>query len=114
MVTVAYINKMTGQKQSLALVARAIWEHNITIQAVHIPGLQNNLVDALSCWIDNYDWSLNPKIFSALDKEWGPHTVDRFAGFENHLLPRFNARYLCPGAEAMDALSVSWTGKVCG
>ncbi len=115
MVTVAYINKMTGRKRVLATVARAIhnlcWKHNITIQAVHIPGLQNNIADTLSRWSDNYNWGLSPKIFSVLDKEWGPHTIDRFAGFENHLLPRFNARYLCPGAEAMDALTVPWLGE---
>ncbi len=89
MVTVSYINKMTGWKRSLALVARAIhnfcWKHNITILAVHIPGLQNNIADMLSCWTNNYDWGLSPQVFSALDVEWGPHTVDRFTGFKNHL-----------------------------
>ena len=48
---------------------------------------------------------LNPNVFSQLDAISGPHTVDRFASFENAQLPR-----CCwnPGSEGVDAFTVSW------
>ena len=43
-----------------------------------------------------------------LDSQWDPHTVDRFADWCNNQTPRFNSRYYCPGAEAIDAFTCDW------
>ena len=39
----------------------------------------------------------------------GPHSVNRFACSYNAKLPRFNSRFLQPGAEAVDAFSQGWS-----
>lgn len=114
MVTVSYINRMAGRIPLLSRIARAIhnlcWASNTSITATHLPGLKNVAADRLSRLTDNYDWGLSPQIFRAINQEWGPHSVDRFAAENNHLLPRFNARWRCPTAEAVDAFSQHWGG----
>ena len=40
----------------------------------------------------------------------GVHSIDRFADNYNSHLPRFNSRFACPGAEAVDAFTVDWGG----
>lgn len=114
--TVAYLNNMSGHVITLAKIARAIlnlaWSHNITLRAVHIPGLQNTTADGLSRLKDNYDWGLALPLFHRIDRRFGPHTVDRFAAENNRLLPRFNSRWPTPGSEAVDAFSVPWKGEM--
>jgi hypothetical protein len=52
--------------------------------------------DSLSRELDRDDWQLNPRIFSYLQAEWGPHSIDHFASMENTQLPRFNAKWHDP------------------
>ena len=73
-----------------------------------IPRAENEIADYISRIVDYDDWSLNPIVFNELDRQWGPHTVDRFANGCNNQVPRFNARYYCPGAEAIDAFTCDW------
>jgi hypothetical protein len=73
-----------------------------------IPRNQNQLADYMSKYFDGDDWQLNPEFFGELDAHWGPHTVDRFSGHLNHLCPRFNSMFCCPGTEAVDAFSQNW------
>ena len=47
-------------------------------------------------------------MFFHLEELWSPHFVDRFACSYNAKLPRFNSRFLQPGAEAVDAFSQDW------
>ena len=60
---------------------------------------------------DYDDWQLNPLVFSELHNAWGPHTVDRFASFQNSQVPRFNSRCWNPGSDAVDAFTVDWSGE---
>jgi hypothetical protein len=60
--------------------------------------------DRLSREIDRDDKELNPRIFTCLDSLWGPHSVDTFATQGNTHLPRYNARWRDPSAEAVDNL----------
>jgi hypothetical protein len=49
-----------------------------------------------------------------MDTQFGPHTIDRFASALNTLLPRYNANWLDPSCEAMDALHLTdsaWQAK---
>ena len=55
-------------------------------------------------------------MFSALDRTWGPHTIDRFASAESlqPLQPphtgRFCSWFYDPTAVCTDAFTVSWAG----
>ena len=63
--------------------------------------------------LDDADWTLNPRIFRYLDRQYH-HTVDRFASLENAQLPRYNSRWLDPRTEAVDCLRLSdeaWRGE---
>ena len=66
----------------------------------------------LSRIVDVDDLMLHPVVFVELDKEWGPHMVDRLASFHSCQLPRRNSHCWNPGSEAVDAFSVNWAGEV--
>ena len=67
--------------------------------------------DFLSRIVDYDDWYINPDVFAWLDLLWGPHTVDRFADYDNCQLPRFNSRCWNPGSKAVYAFTVNWSGE---
>lgn len=71
----------------------------------------NQEADAMSRAVDCDDWRIVPEIFRRLQKRWGC-TVDRFADNLNACLPRFNSRFWCPGAEAVDAFQQHWGNEV--
>ena len=113
--TVAYLNKFGGRYQSLDEESRDLYalasQHNWTLSARHVPGVENVLPDQLSRRLDRSDWQLNPALFDLANQLWGPHTVDRFATSVNKLLPRFNSALPQPGAEAVDAFTQSWSDE---
>ena len=55
------------------------------------------------------NYSVIDDVFFHFEELWGPHSVDRFACSYNAKLPRFNSRFLQPGAEAVDAFSQDWS-----
>ena len=96
-----------------ALIVRIfLWarEFEVSLQVVWIPRDRNAAADAVSKWTDGDDWMVNPRVFAALDAEWGPHTVDRFASHTNHLTLHFNSRFWCPGTEGVNAFAFDWSG----
>ena len=109
----AYLNFQGGPSVELTQVATAIWEliveNNIVISARYLAGRLNTEADYLSRLVSHTEWKLNPKLFSYLDRLWGPHTVDRFASMCTTQLMRYNSQYLDPCTEAVDALAqVDW------
>ena len=48
-------------------------------------------------------------MFNSLNRQWGPHTVDRFATDYNAKCFRFNSKWGCPGSEAIDAFKQNWS-----
>ena len=94
---------------------RALWLlldlYNITIQAEYIRSEANVWADALSRELDTEDWRLNPLVFQELDREFGPHTVDRFASVTSAQLPRYNSRWRDPFTEGVDSLHLDWSGE---
>ena len=115
MTTMSYTNKYGGKLLILSRVAQALHalllHLGCTIEARHIPGVLNVHADALSRRSDRReeDWRLNPTIFSDLDRQWGPHDIDRFASARNTQLPRFNSHYWDVGTEAVNAFDQCWT-----
>ena len=111
---ITYINNKGGVKSlKCHRIAREIWEwaidHNNHITAEHIPGVENTLADKASRKINaNIEWSLFPKIFSLLEKKFGPFNIDLFAS-------RLNFKNSCycswkpdPNAAHIDAFLTNW------
>ena len=112
---IAYLNKKGGtHSRKLSDLAIQVWEwslsRNLTIQAEHIPGKENEDADRESRrGADSSDWMLHPEVFQELNARWGPLDVDLFAARHNAQLPRFYSYRLDPLAEAVDALNQAWT-----
>jgi hypothetical protein len=79
-------------------------ENDIRIRTQYIRSAANIWADKLSRETDTSDWQLHPRVFRHLEKEFGRHTVDRFASRENRQLPRYNAKWRDGTAEAVDSL----------
>ena len=111
----AYVRNGGGREPVKAAVARKIAlfaaEIGVTIWAPEYIRSEDNLADRASRVVDPSDWKVRRWVFQHCEKRWGPHTVDRFADSDNALLQRFNARWLCPGAEATDAFTQDWRGE---
>ena len=50
-------------------------------------------------------------MFRLVDAKWGPQAIDRFASYDNSLLPRFNSKFASPGCTGDDALVQDWSGE---
>ena len=110
---VAYINHQGGTRSG-RLCALA-WDlihwcirHGVTLSAVHLPGEENVITDALSRgWIIPTEWSLLPQVARSLFLliDW-PH-VDLFASRANNQLPIYCARRPDPSTWQIDALTFS-------
>eukprot|EP00873_Tetraselmis_striata_P025617 jgi/Tetstr1/445881/TSEL_033520.t1 len=63
---------------------RKLWHlldiHDISITPRYIQSAANVWADRLSRELDDADWQLNPRIFSYLQRLWGPHNIDRPSG----------------------------------
>jgi hypothetical protein len=70
-----------------------------------VPRELNKEADAMTRWFDHDDWQLNHKHFALAEQLWGPHSIDRFAGHLNNLLPQFNSLHHCPGTNGVNAMS---------
>eukprot|EP00731_Ephydatia_muelleri_P033190 Em0026g10a len=92
----------------LLRVVELCMRHNIRMEPGWIPREENQLADYFSRIVDLDDWQLDVGAFRFLNALWGPHTIDRFADHYNAQLVRFNSRFACPGAEAVDAFTIHW------
>ena len=77
-----------------------------------IPRELNCTADLLSKYIDADDWSISYEFFNALNGEWGPFTVDRFANGRNKKTHRFFAKFFEKGCEGVDAFLYSWENEI--
>ena len=113
---VSRILQIGSKKPSLHSLALKVFslvvQHQIRLEPEWIPRDLNERADYLSRIIDYDDWQLNPLIFAELDIAWGPHSVDRFASFQNCQIDRFNSRCWNPGSEAVDAFTVNWSVEI--
>ena len=48
------------------------------------------------------DWQITDDLFLSLDARWEPHTVDCFANYYNHKLPRSFSRFWNPNTTGVD------------
>jgi hypothetical protein len=83
--------------------------NNIHIRPRYIKSAAKTWADKLSRHLDNDDRQLDRALFHKMDNHFGRHTIHRFASALNTLLPRYNANWLDPSCEAVDALHLSDT-----
>lgn len=112
--TVCYVNNFGGRVPQLTSLREQLWEleenEQLSIHAEYISGRNNTVADHLSRTHDRGDWSLTDRVFHAIDQQFGPHHVDRFASYQNKKLRRYNSRWADPSAEAVNALTQEWKG----
>ena len=104
-------SKKIELQEEVIAVFQLCTAYHITLELQWVPRSQNLIADALSRIVDRDDWQLNPMVFQTIDAWWGPHTVDRFASYDNAQLNRFNSRFAEVGSEAVDTFTVDWNGE---
>ena len=111
---VCYIDKGGGTKSSeLTAIAKKLTEfcevRNITIEAVHLPGVMNVEADRESrSECDSSDWILDRSVFKILSNVW-PTDIDLFSSHWNAHLPSFVSWRPQPGASTVNAFSLNWS-----
>ena len=113
----AILTSWTTKSPAIMQELRRLWwlldTHNITLLPRYIRTADNVWADRLSRALDSGDWRLNPAEFRRLDRDWGPHTVDRFATANNSQLPRYNSAWADPGSEGLDAFAQqNWSSEL--
>jgi hypothetical protein len=87
---------------------RRLWPlisvNDIRTRPRNIRSESNSCADSLSRDLDRDDWQLIPRIFSNLQAEWGPHSIDRSTSMANAQLSRYNAKWRDPKCEDIDCL----------
>jgi hypothetical protein len=85
--------------------------NDITVWAPEFVGTKENWADVPSRIVDPGDWRVVDWLFLLCEGWWGPHSVDRFADWDNAKLPRFNSKWWCPQTEAVNTYSQQWGGE---
>ncbi|KAA6395159.1 MAG: hypothetical protein EZS28_009317 [Streblomastix strix] len=90
-------------------VHQTIEKLGIQIQFTHLPGVRNEIADALSRLSRAGDYKLKEKIFKqiCLQMNLNPK-IDLFSQHFNNLLPRFMSTIRGHGETAIDALNQTW------
>ena len=87
-------------------------ENRIDLKVKWIPRDENVVADIISKNIDHDDWEITTDLFSILNENWGPISIDRFADQQNTKLTRFNSKYHCPKSEGVDAFTKDWSNQI--
>lgn len=112
---VAYVNNFGGmQCLKMDKLAADIWlwciNRGIHLSAVHIPGSINTADFYSRNFSESTEWQLKRSIFVRLCKQYFTPDVDLFASRLNKQLDCFVSWFPEPGAFAVNAFSLSWSG----
>ena len=116
---VAYISHMGGSKSDLCnKIVNHIWEwciaNHVWLSAEYLAGSMNFIADYESrhnkCHLE---WALCPNVFNTVCARLGRPEIDLFASRLNAKLHRFASWRPEPGAEFVNAFSVSWANMYC-
>ena len=66
--------------------------------------------DASSKCRDTDDWSIDGESILYIQQRFGM-SIDRFPDKKNAKLPRFDARFNCPGAEMVNTFTANWANE---
>ena len=115
---IAYLNKLGGTRSLvLSNLVVELWSWTLNrgmiFSAEHLPGKWNTQADQESRhYQDSSDWHLDPSLFLALMKIWGPCLIDLCANRLNTQLPAFLSWKPDPPGLASDAFQQAWnTGR---
>ena len=86
--------------------------NRIDLKVKWIPRDQNVVAYIISKNIDHDDWEITTGLFSILNENRGPISIDRFADQQNAKLTRFNSKYHCPKSEGVDAFTKDWSNQI--
>ena len=116
---VAYINNQGGTTSArLCDLALDFWDfcihRNISISALHLPGVKNSRADSLSRLENSeHSYSLSQSFFELLAENLSfPLKIDCFASRLNFKLEKFFSRFPEPLSSWIDAFSVRWTDNL--
>jgi hypothetical protein len=113
----AKIVEVGSMKFELHKMARRIFEicisSGIYLEVQWIPRDQNQQADYVSRLLDTDDWQTTDDLFLSLDARWGPHSIDCFANYYNHKLPRFFSRFWNPNTAGVDFFIQPLRGENC-
>lgn len=108
---VSVVTHLTTRSPQMMEELRKLWylldTNDVHLRPRYIRSAANVWADRLSRETDRDDWRFNPRLFAYMNRQWGPHTIDRFASMENAQLTRFNARWRDPRAEDVDCLHLT-------
>jgi hypothetical protein len=114
MTVVHVLNNRTTRSPELMRLLRRVWylidSAGISLVVRHIATEENTYADALSRGSPLDELTLRPAAWAALERQWGPHTVDRYATFENAQVARFNALLPDVRSDGASALAQNWIG----
>ena len=88
-------------------------ENNIEVEVKWIPRSLNKKADYMSKIVDFDDWTVKDCYFHFISLLLGPSSVDCFAIYKNHKIPRFCSKFFNPGSLAVDSLAFSRAGETC-
>ena len=77
------------------------------------PSYYDQQADYISRLIDTNDRQSTNELFLFLDGRWGPHSVDCFANYYNHKLPKFFSRFWNPNTMGVDFFFHPLRGENC-
>ena len=113
----AKIVEVGSMKLGLHKMARRIFDicirSGIHLEVQWIPRTSNQQADYISRLIDTDDWQITEEFFLFLDGRWGPHSVDCFANYYNHKLPKYFSRFWNPNTSGVDFFFQSLRGENC-
>jgi len=85
-------------------------EHSLFLRVRWVPREKNVKADIMSKQLTSGCWGVRWQWFEELERRWGPHDIDRCAATWNAKLRRFNSKFRCAGAEAVDCFTQDWGG----
>ena len=94
------------------LIYQITKKYDITLSLTWVPREDNDEADQFSRIIDYDDWGIQPYWYTKITEKLGTPTIDRFADQRNRKCPRFNSRFYCPEAEAIDAFTQVWSEDI--
>ena len=115
MTVVHVLTNRTTRSPELMHLLRKLWRlldtAGIKLEVRYIPTDQNTFADYLSRGSPLDELVLRPTAWSALERRWGPHTVDRYATARNTQLRVFNSLLPEPASSGASALAQDWHGE---
>ena len=115
MTVVHILTNRTSRSPVLMQLLRRLWflidAAGISLTVRYVSTHDNNAADALSRGSPFDELVLRPSAWTALERRFGPHTIDRYASASNACLPRFNTASPGGGGEGALALSQRWEGE---